>query len=189
MLEYVQIPIDAIKGGANVEYIDGETLIDGKVLLALDEEKILEEAMNEEGFPMELFNRIDAGGNSVKLFREHRGMSSSELADVAGLSRAYISQIEGGKRKGTAKTLQKIADVTNGKYFRATDTESLEGIYAEIDRLEKSKVEERQYVDYRELAVQPIHYGSMTIPPVALWAFLLLGLQMVLKNTFFREFG
>ena len=87
------------------------------------------------------------------------------------------------------KTLQKIADVTNGKYFRATDTESLEGIYAEIDRLEKSKVEERQYVDYRELAVQPIHYGSMTIPPVALWAFLLLGLQMVLKNTFFREFG
>ncbi len=87
------------------------------------------------------------------------------------------------------KTLQKIADTTNGKYFRATDTESLEEIYAEIDRLEKSKVEERQYVDYRELAVRPIHYGGLTFPPVALWAFLLLGLQMVLKNTFFREFG
>jgi Ca-activated chloride channel family protein len=71
------------------------------------------------------------------------------------------------------KTLQKIADTTNGKYFRATDTESLEEIY----------------VDYRELAVRPIHYGGLTFPPVALWAFLLLGLQMVLKNTFFREFG
>lgn len=87
------------------------------------------------------------------------------------------------------ETLTKIAEATGGKYFRATDTESLEQIYAEIDQLEKSKVEERQYVDYRELAVQPIQYGSLTLPPLALWAFLALVLQLLLKHTIFREFG
>ena len=34
-------------------------------------------------------------------------------------------------------TLRKVADSTGGKYFRATDTESLKSIYAEIDELEK----------------------------------------------------
>src|SRR5262245_9081798 len=51
-------------------------------------------------------------------------------------------------------TLQKIASATGGKYFRATDTETLDAIYREIDRLEKTKVESRHFVDYRELAVQ-----------------------------------
>jgi len=36
------------------------------------------------------------------------------------------------------ETLQRIAEVTGGRYFRATDTASLEAIYAEIDELEKT---------------------------------------------------
>lgn len=85
--------------------------------------------------------------------------------------------------------LKKISKATGGKYFRATNTQSLEKIYQEIDQLEKSKVEERQYVDYRELAVQPIRFRSFSIPPFAFWAFLTLSLQLVLKHTVFREFG
>jgi len=41
--------------------------------------------------------------------------------------------------------LQKIADMTGGKYFRATDNEKLVQIYSEIDRMEKSKLDVRQY--------------------------------------------
>jgi Ca-activated chloride channel family protein len=37
--------------------------------------------------------------------------------------------------------LREVADITGGKYFRATDTDSLRGIFAEIDRLEKTRVE------------------------------------------------
>ncbi len=87
------------------------------------------------------------------------------------------------------ETLKQIADTTGGQYFRATDTRSLEAIYAEIDQLEKSKVEEKQYVDYRELAVQSIRFGRWTLPPVAFWAFGLLASQLLLKHTIFREFG
>ncbi len=47
-------------------------------------------------------------------------------------------------------TLKKIADITGGRYFRATSAEALEGIYKEIDQLEKSEAETVEYVQYEE---------------------------------------
>jgi Ca-activated chloride channel family protein len=43
------------------------------------------------------------------------------------------------------KVLQNIADITDGEYFRATDNNSLASIYAEIDKLEKTKIEVTQH--------------------------------------------
>ena len=51
------------------------------------------------------------------------------------------------------ETLQRIAEETGGRYFRATDTESLRQIYADIDRLETTSLEGLQYLDYDELYV------------------------------------
>jgi Ca-activated chloride channel family protein len=48
-------------------------------------------------------------------------------------------------------SLREIADMTGGIYFRATDTQSLQRIFAEIDELEKSKVEVQQVAQYRDL--------------------------------------
>jgi Ca-activated chloride channel family protein len=48
-------------------------------------------------------------------------------------------------------TLEQIAAATGGRYFRATDTESLREVYAAIDRSEKAAFEGPQYLDYREL--------------------------------------
>jgi Ca-activated chloride channel family protein len=48
-------------------------------------------------------------------------------------------------------TLTRIAQMTGGKYFRATDTETLSNIYAQIDALEKVKFEESGYRLYNEL--------------------------------------
>jgi Ca-activated chloride channel family protein len=47
--------------------------------------------------------------------------------------------------------LKEIAQIGNGQYFRATDAASLENIYEQIDKLEKSTVELSQYKQYREL--------------------------------------
>ena len=49
------------------------------------------------------------------------------------------------------KTLEKVAQATHGRYFRATDTKSLHDVYAEIDRAEKTPFEAPQFLDYREL--------------------------------------
>ena len=43
------------------------------------------------------------------------------------------------------ETLQNIASVTNGQYFRATSNKALESIYREIDQLERSKIEVKEY--------------------------------------------
>ncbi|QEG37179.1 VWA domain-containing protein [Bythopirellula goksoeyrii] len=84
-------------------------------------------------------------------------------------------------------TLREIAATTGGKYFRATDTESLTAIYREIDQLEKTKIEEQHFVDYRELAIQSIPLGTVSFPPLVLVALGLLCARVVLGNTLLRE--
>ena len=49
------------------------------------------------------------------------------------------------------KTLTAIAEMTGGRYFRATDKEKLRAIYDEINRMERSKVEVSEHVTYHEL--------------------------------------
>jgi len=73
------------------------------------------------------------------------------------------------------KTLRAIAAETGGRYFRATDTESLRQIYAEIDQLEKTEQEGLIYLDYHEL-----------YPWLALVALALLAGEALLAETWLR---
>lgn len=84
-------------------------------------------------------------------------------------------------------TLRKIADLTKGKYFRATDADSLKRIYATIDTLEKTRTEERRFMDYKELATEWVRLGAVTMPPLLLIAFVLLGIEVLLANTWLRR--
>ena len=75
------------------------------------------------------------------------------------------------------KLLQEIAQETEGKYFRATDNQSLKEIYDEIDALEKTKIEEFKYYNYQE--------------KFRVFIFLSIGLlllEFVLRNTVFKSF-
>ena len=51
------------------------------------------------------------------------------------------------------ETLRFIANVTGGKFFRATDINALEDIYSEIDKLERSEIEVREYAQYTEIYI------------------------------------
>lgn len=48
--------------------------------------------------------------HQVRAWREHRRLSQDRLAQLAGISKPYLSQIESGKRRGSTTTLRKIAD-------------------------------------------------------------------------------
>lgn len=63
----------------------------------------------EELIPAEIANRIIDGENKVRVWREHRGMTARDLAGRAGISPAYLSQIEIGDRDGSFETIKKIA--------------------------------------------------------------------------------
>ncbi|MCX7546478.1 VWA domain-containing protein [Xanthomarina sp. F1114] len=75
------------------------------------------------------------------------------------------------------KLLQEIADVTGGKYFRATDNKKLEEIYDEINKLEKTNIEEFKYYNYEE-----------KFRPLVLLAGILLLFELLLRFTIFRSF-
>lgn len=64
----------------------------------------------EELVPAAIVDRLVAGENAIRVWREHRGLSASSLAEKAGIAQAFLSQIETSKRVGTVTTLKKIAD-------------------------------------------------------------------------------
>jgi Ca-activated chloride channel family protein len=72
--------------------------------------------------------------------------------------------------------LQQISQTTGGKYFRATDNDSLEKIYKEIDKLEKSKIDVRQFSKKEEKYLLP-----------ALIAFFMLVVEIIVRNTIFKN--
>ncbi|WP_329905377.1 VWA domain-containing protein [Porphyromonas pogonae] len=72
-------------------------------------------------------------------------------------------------------TLKNIAEVSGGKYFRAVDNKSLESIYQEIDKLEKTKLSTQSF---------QVHHEEYFI--FALIAFILLLLEFILRNTYLR---
>ncbi len=71
--------------------------------------------------------------------------------------------------------MKKIAEITGGKYFRATDKKKLAGIYSEIDRLEKTVIEEKSFTNKEERFL-----------PFALVAGILLALESILRYTLLR---
>ena len=73
-------------------------------------------------------------------------------------------------------TLRRVADITDAKFYRATDAEGLRTIYADIDALEKSEVETLRFARHRELA------AWLIAPAVAL-----LILELLMANTIFRR--
>lgn len=66
-------------------------------------------AGEEETVPAAIVDALLSGGNPVKVWREHRGLTQEALAAQAGISKAYLCQIETGKRDGSIKTLRIIA--------------------------------------------------------------------------------
>jgi Ca-activated chloride channel family protein len=73
------------------------------------------------------------------------------------------------------KLMKEIAKTTDGKYFRATSNAKLKEIYTEINKLEKTEVEEKKYFNYDE-KYQPFVWLALS----------LLFVEVLLKNTIFK---
>lgn len=73
-------------------------------------------------------------------------------------------------------TLQQVADITGGRYYRATDTEGLRAIYNEINELEQSQIEVQVFNQHQELMIW------LLLPALAI-----LLLEALLRNTLFRR--
>ena len=73
-------------------------------------------------------------------------------------------------------TLKKVAEMTDAQFYRATDTRSLERIYSQIDKLEKTTVTMKKYEHYQEL------FAWAVIPSLCI-----LFLEILMNQTRFRR--
>ncbi len=97
--EFAIVPIEIWKRIAPlIEDLDDETLFD-------------QAKAADDGFhvPMQVLDAELAGAHPIRAWRDYRGITQDALSTAAGISKPYLSQIEGGKRTGTYKKLAAIA--------------------------------------------------------------------------------
>lgn len=65
-------------------------------------------ANGEELIPSEVTYALLDGKNPIRVWREYRGLTQQQVAEAAGISKPYLSQLESGQRKGTTEVLRAI---------------------------------------------------------------------------------
>ncbi len=119
----------------------------------------------------------DGENNFGQIMPEQAG----ELAATYGIKvytiLAGTGQLMGlGRKPVDDRALRKIAEVTGGRHYRATNAAALEEIYAQIDKLERTKAEEHSFVEWGELA-----------GPLLMAALVCLCVQTLLDATVLRK--
>lgn len=107
---------------------------------------------------------IGVGTNGMALFPTRQNPFTDEL--IFDMQPVEIDE----------ERLQFIATQTGGEYFRATDNQSLEEIYKQIDQLEKTEINEIKYYNYTELFAKFLTFGL-----------IFLFLELILRQTLFKE--
>lgn len=74
-----------------------------------DSAKVALERGEDELIPSEVVFALLDGQNSIRVWREYRGLTRLEVAQAARISIPYLSQLESGKRKGCTEVLTAIA--------------------------------------------------------------------------------
>lgn len=135
---------------------------------------LLTDGVNNAGYVKPLTAAEIAHEFDVKVYTIGVGTTGDALTPVSrrsdgryifGLARVEIDE----------NLLRELAEMTGGKYFRATSEESLEQIYAEIDQLEKTEIEVTSIRRYTE----EFHH-------FALWGLIFLILEITLRYTVLR---
>jgi Ca-activated chloride channel family protein len=135
---------------------------------------LLTDGMNNTGKISPLAAAEAAKALGVKVYTVAvgvRGKAPIPVRDEAGNMRIIMAKVDVDE-----KTLQTIAEETGGKFYRATDTDSLQKIYEQINRLETSAQTVQKFEHYDEL------YRWALFPALAL-----LGFGTLLQQTRYRR--
>ena len=97
-LTHAVVPIDEYRELTDAAFVDDDDRDAADLAEAIDEDDGLR-------LPLEFVRRLQAGENVIRVLRDLRGMSQGELAAKMGTEPNYISQIEGGHRKGIRKAI------------------------------------------------------------------------------------
>ena len=135
---------------------------------------LITDGANNTGQPTPLVAAEAARALGIRI--QAIGLSTKDTSSVALNGVWRVGSTTPRLTFGDERNLQRIAERTGGRYYRATDPEALSGIMNEIDRIERVDVHVGETRDYREL------YPYVLVP-----ALLLLGLELGLGLGWLRS--
>ncbi|ALJ05715.1 aerotolerance regulator BatA [Pseudalgibacter alginicilyticus] len=141
----------------------------GKVII------LLTDGVNNSGFIDPKIASELAAEYDIKVYTI--GLGTNGMAMYPAMTRTGDIQRIRVQVEIDEELLKEIADATGGKYFRATNNTKLAEIYDEINKLEKTEIEEFKFYNYEE-----------KFRPLVLLAGLLLLLELLGRFTIFRSF-
>lgn len=135
---------------------------------------LLTDGVNNAGYIQPTTAAEIAREYGVKVYTIAVGTMGHAMSPVnRGFNGEYLFAM--AKVEIDTELLENIANMTSAKYFRAIDRQSLENIYTEIDRLEKTEIEVNIFKRYKD------QFRYFLVP-----GFILLLLGFILQNTIFR---
>lgn len=137
---------------------------------------LLTDGTNNAGFVDPIIAAELAAEYGIKVYTIGVGTNGNALSPVAMYPNGKFRYAK-VKVEIDEKLLKEIAKKTGGKYFRASNNSKLKKIYTEIDKLEKTDVEELKFTSYDE------KYRIF-----AILAFVCIAMSYVLKQTLFKSF-
>ncbi|WP_304139329.1 vWA domain-containing protein [Mesonia mobilis] len=137
---------------------------------------LLSDGVNNTGFIDPKIAGELAVEYDIKVYTIGLGSNGTAMGPI-GIDRSGQFRYDPTKVEIDEDLMKQISNQTNGKYFRATNNEKLEEIYDEINKLEKTEVEESKFYNYEE-----------KYRPLVILAGLLFLIEIILRNTIFRSF-
>lgn len=136
---------------------------------------LLTDGVNNQGSVAPLTAADIAKAFGVRVYTIGLGSNGMALSPVAILPNGQY-QFDYTEVRIDEETMRQISAMTGGKYFRATGKDKLREVYKEIDKLEKTKFEEKSFTNKEE-----------RFWPFAIAAALLLALEFIMGKTIFRS--
>lgn len=137
---------------------------------------LLSDGVNNTGFIDPKIAGELAVEYDIKVYTIGLGSNGTAMGPI-GIDRSGQFRYGPTKVEIDEDLMKQISNQTNGKYFRATNNEKLEEIYDEINKLEKTEVEESKFYNYEE-----------KYRPLVILAGLFFLIEIILRNTIFRSF-
>lgn len=123
----------------------------------------------------------------IKIYTIGAGNETNPIFPVTNPRTGQIQYQRAGNLSLDEDVLKEMAEITGGRYFRARDLASLKEIYESIDELERSEIHQQQYMQYEDMAVEPVRLAGVYLPPLLLLAMITLLAEILLSSTLYRR--
>ena len=182
--EHVLRSIDSIQSPRVLS--EAHTAIGDAVALALERFRSFDEEGAEDGTYQVTSRIVILLTDGEDLDSEIDPETAARMAATMGVKVYAIGIGDRSARSGrpvNAKTLQTFALITGGQFYFADDTNALAEVYEDINRLERSRIEQEQFTSFLEVSLDSFEFMGRQWPPLIVILLVVLLAERVVVST------